>query len=95
MACVPLSVPLEALGYSSVDLISLDTEGNEPDVLMTIPFHKVDVDVFVIECTGCAGPGGRDYKKKRDFLKTFFDANGYDELYFDVLDFVYRKRRKK
>ncbi len=54
----------------------------------------MDIDVFIVECTGCAGKGGRDYKRKRDFLKTFFDANGYDEKYFDVLDFVYQKRMK-
>ncbi len=92
--CVPISAVLEALNYKSLDLVSLDTEGNEPQILVTFPFHLVDIDVFMVECGFCDRPTGRDYKRKRDFLKTFFDAHGYDEKYYDRVDFIYQKRRK-
>ncbi len=93
VTCVPLSAVFEALNVTKVDLLSLDTEGSEPEILMTIPFHMVDIDAVIVECTGCHSTAGRDYRAKRDFLKAFFAANGYYEVYFDQIDFVYQKRK--
>ena len=35
--------------FFRVDFMSLDVEGSELDVLRTIPFDKVDIEVFLIE----------------------------------------------
>ena len=34
-----------------MDFFSLDIEGAEMKVLRTIPFHKVDIEIFLIEVT--------------------------------------------
>jgi hypothetical protein len=43
--CLPLYSILLALNQTTVDLFSLDIEGNELDVLRTIPFDKVNIKV--------------------------------------------------
>jgi len=47
--CFPLYSILLALGNPKVDFMSLDIEGSEMDVLKTIPFDKVDIEMFLIE----------------------------------------------
>jgi hypothetical protein len=47
--CFPLSDLLAALGVSHVDYLSLDVQGAEPDILRTIDFHKLRIDVIVVE----------------------------------------------
>ena len=43
--CLPLYSILLALDNPRVDYFSLDIEGNELEVLKTIPFDKVDIKV--------------------------------------------------
>ncbi|KAG8033883.1 hypothetical protein G9C98_008364 [Cotesia typhae] len=45
--CFPLASYIAALNVTTVDYFSLDVEGNEMDVLRTIPFDKVDIKVFI------------------------------------------------
>lgn len=47
--CFPLYSILMALGNPRVDFFSLDIEGAEMKVLRTIPFDKVDIEIFLIE----------------------------------------------
>jgi len=47
--CFPLYSILLALGNPRVDFFSLDIEGSEMKVLRTIPFDKVDIEIFLIE----------------------------------------------
>jgi len=47
--CYPLYSLLLSLGNPKVDFMSLDIEGSELDVLQTIPFDKVQIDLFLIE----------------------------------------------
>eukprot|EP00090_Calanus_glacialis_P003721 TRINITY_DN12746_c0_g1_i7.p1 TRINITY_DN12746_c0_g1~~TRINITY_DN12746_c0_g1_i7.p1 ORF type:complete len:286 (+),score=67.91 TRINITY_DN12746_c0_g1_i7:32-889(+) len=47
--CYPLYSILLALGQTRIDFFSLDIEGAEMGVLRTIPWHKVDIEVFLIE----------------------------------------------
>lgn len=44
--CLPLTLYLAALGIKTVDYFSLDIEGNEIDVLETIPFNEIDIKVM-------------------------------------------------
>ena len=43
--CFPLFGVLKAINVTKVDYFSLDVEGNEMDVLRTIPFDNVDITV--------------------------------------------------
>ena len=43
--CFPLFGVLKALNVTKVDYFSLDVEGNEMDVLRTIPFDDLDITV--------------------------------------------------
>lgn len=43
--CMPLYSILLAMNRTSIDFFSLDIEGNELDVLRTLPFDKVDIKV--------------------------------------------------
>jgi len=47
--CFPLYSLLLSLGNPRVDFMSLDIEGSELDVLRTIPFDKVHIELFLIE----------------------------------------------
>jgi len=47
--CYPLYSILLAMGQTRVDFFSLDVEGSEMGVLKTIPFDKLDIEVFLIE----------------------------------------------
>ncbi|CAL4071388.1 unnamed protein product, partial [Meganyctiphanes norvegica] len=47
--CLPLYTLLKAIGKDHVDLISLDVEGAEMGVLKSLPWHKMTVDVWMIE----------------------------------------------
>ena len=45
VVCFPLFGVLKALNVTKVDYFSLDVEGNEMDVLRTIPFDDIDITV--------------------------------------------------
>jgi len=47
--CFPLYSILLAIGQTRVDFFSLDIEGAEMDVLKTIPFDKIDIEILLIE----------------------------------------------
>ena len=50
--CFPLFGVLKAINVTKVDYFSLDVEGNEMDVLRTIPFDNVDITVeYYFLCT--------------------------------------------
>jgi Methyltransferase FkbM domain len=47
--CLPIYSILLAVNRTTVDVFSLDIEGNELDVLQSIPFDKVDIKVRITE----------------------------------------------
>ena len=44
--CFPLYSILLAVGRTDVDFFSLDVEGHELKILNTIPWHRVNIEVF-------------------------------------------------
>lgn len=48
--CFPIYSYLLALNITHVDYFSLDVEGDELDVLMTLPFDKVNIEVRDFVC---------------------------------------------
>lgn len=67
--CYPFLTFLLALNVSVVDYFSLDVEGDEVQVLETVPFDKVDINVLSVE-----------FSKSRGRLlgvKNFMEGKGY------------------
>ena len=47
--CVPLIDLLASIGVDHVDFLSLDVEGAELNILETIDFHRLRIDVLMVE----------------------------------------------
>ena len=67
--CFPLESMLLALNTTHVDYWSLDVEGYELDILRTIPFDRLDINVLSVEYIH-----GRSGKEA---YREFMDAKGY------------------
>ncbi|CAC5382438.1 unnamed protein product [Mytilus coruscus] len=70
--CFPFYSIMKALNVTHVDFFSLDVEGAELQVLRTIPFGKIDIDMMTVEFKHV--PGGETQ------LKNFVEKNGYSSL---------------
>jgi len=68
--CFPIYSYLVALNVSQVDYFSLDIEGDELDVLKTIPFDKVDIQTLSVEFA--------HVDDGKDTLKEFMTSQGYN-----------------
>jgi hypothetical protein len=72
--CFPIFSILSAIGKYKIDYFSLDIDGAEVDVLKTIPWDKIRIDVLTVEYR--ASPESkkdtlRRLKLIRDFFQTF------------------------
>ena len=74
VVCLPIHTILSALGNPKVDYFSLDVEGVELDVLKSVPWEKVDIDVFSIEVYG----NGRDKMPQK--VKEQMQKSGYTRV---------------
>ena len=92
--CIPLFSILEAIGMTHIHLFSLDVEGAELDILQTIPFDKVKIDLFVIEYAVSSG-NGPDSKatqtRDREFKQFFEKVGSYKEVYRTYQDVFYER----
>ncbi|XP_050712133.1 protein Star-like [Eriocheir sinensis] len=52
VSCFPLVTYLRALNVSTIDFLSLDTQGSEMEILKTIPWDEVNVRAVVVEIIG-------------------------------------------
>jgi FkbM family methyltransferase len=71
-------------GFTAVDYCSIDTEGNEFEILKTIRFDKVSIEVFTIE---------NNYRSNN--IGDFMYANGYELIKKLSCDEVYRRKGEK
>jgi len=67
--CFPLYSYLLAMNISHVDYFSLDVEGDELNVLKTIPWDKVDIDTLSVEYV--------HVDDGKDSLREFMTSKGY------------------
>ena len=70
--CFPLYSILLALGRTDIDMFSLDIEGAELDVLRTIPWTKVDINVVLVE--------HEHIEEGKDALVDYMASKGYTSL---------------
>ncbi|TRY79517.1 hypothetical protein TCAL_09333 [Tigriopus californicus] len=90
--CFPLYSVLMALGNPRVDYFTLDIEGAELQVLETIPFDKVDIQVLDIEMNHV----GEVFEGSRNDIRNLLHKNGYrlwqkmsiDEVFDVIEDFM-------
>jgi FkbM family methyltransferase len=47
--CLPISDVPQAMGVNHVDFLSLDVEGSELEILMTINIRRIRIDTMLIE----------------------------------------------
>ena len=68
--CFPLySLLMAAAGNVTVNYLSLDLEGGELQVLQTLPWDKVDIEVITVESV------------KMVDIRQFLRDRGYDHVY--------------
>lgn len=73
VTCVPFYTIMLALNRTTVDYFSLDVEGNELDILKTIPFKEMDIKVISAEFFHTAENGN-----SKEEMRRFMSDNGYD-----------------
>ncbi len=80
--CFTLYSILAAIGRTHIDYLALDVEGPELEILQTIPFHKVSIDIISVEYRVWGGEVDVDAtKRKLKNLRTFFmNIGGYQEV---------------
>ncbi|CAC5412229.1 unnamed protein product [Mytilus coruscus] len=88
--CFPFYSIMKAINVTHIDFFSLDVEGAELQVLQTIPFGKLDIEMMTVEFKHV--PGGETQ------LKSFVENNGYSSLikmsHYNNLanDIIFRKK---
>lgn len=80
--CFPLYSLLISLGNPRVDFMSLDIEGSELDVLRTIPFDKVHIELFLIETA----------HSNETAITQLMSKNGYEMQPMPPFDHIYFKK---
>jgi len=81
--CFPLYSILLAIGQTRVDFFSLDIEGAEMDVLKTIPFDKIDIEIFLIETN----------KSNVTAMNSLLSSHGYKMTPLPPYDHLFIKSR--
>ena len=84
--CIPVYSLLEAINMLHINFFSLDVEGAELEILKTIPFAKVKIDLFLIEY---AIPGGGTREKLNALNKFFENLGTYKQVQVTGQDVVF------
>ncbi|CAC5378943.1 unnamed protein product [Mytilus coruscus] len=88
--CFPLYSLMLALNRTTIDFFSLDVEGDEVNVLKTIPFDKLNIKMMTVEYAH-GGAGGAD-------MQRFLQSKGYEVVLkvskdnWGVNDLIFRKK---
>lgn len=90
--CFPVYSVLRALGLPSVDYFSLDIEGAEYQVLKTIPFQDLDINLLGVEVEHA----GKIFTGTENDIIHLLTSNGYQYVAKTKLDkfFLKTKRNK-
>jgi len=80
VSCFPLNSVTAALGVTHVDYLSLDVEGPELEILATVDWTRLRVDVITVEYRVMVGKrlgiDGPATLKKLGDLRRFFSNTG-------------------
>lgn len=61
---------VENIGYKKINFLSIDAEGNDPNVLKSIDLNKIDIDLICLEATSSVEDYQKILGKKYDFFKS-------------------------
>ena len=87
--CFPLySLLLASAGQVTVNYLSLDIEGAEFEVLKTIPWDKVDIEVITVETFH----SGKVFPGSRQEVRSYLEEQGYVLVTTLVVDDVFVRR---
>lgn len=86
LPCVRLHDVLEQYGIAHVDYLSLDTEGSELEILKTIDFSKVSIDMMSVE-NNFNEPFIREFLETKGFI--FIEHIVVDDIYINI-NYSYR-----
>ena len=90
--CVPLYSLLLALEVTHVDYFSLDTEGSELDILRTIPFFKIQIDVISVEWIIWGGSKEEQLDKKNKLKEFMAQTSLYQEAIEHRGDLFFKRK---
>ena len=80
--CIHVYSILDAINMHHINFFYLNVEGAELEILKTIPFDKVKIDLFLIEY---AIPGGGTQEKLNALTKFFEDLGTYKQVTLSAL----------
>lgn len=91
--CVPVDIILTSLQMYHIHFFSLDVEGAELDILKTIPFDKVQIDLFLIEYEvwNVVRDVSASEKQLKEFREFFNNIKVYREIYLSELDVAFAR----
>ena len=89
--CIPLYSILKAISMTHINFFSLDVEGAELDILRTIPFHLVTIDLFMIEYYVPSG-AAETQKRVKEFREFFNQIGIYKEVYLGAGDVAFARQ---
>ena len=89
--CIPLYSILKAISMTHINFFSLDVEGAELDILRTIPFHLVTIDLFMIEYYVPSG-AAETQKRLKEFRDFFNQRRIYKEVYLGAGDVAFARQ---
>ncbi|CAL4136854.1 unnamed protein product, partial [Meganyctiphanes norvegica] len=82
--CLPLYSILAALNTSTVDYFSLDIEGDELEVLKSIPWDKVNIKTISIEFN--------HFPNGKEVFTQYLESQGYDLYCVHRIDLIFHRR---
>ncbi|CAN5170791.1 hypothetical protein BH09DEP1_BH09DEP1_6810 [soil metagenome] len=78
LPCVRLNDVLEKQGITHVDYLSLDTEGSELDILKSIDFSKISIDMMSVE-----------NNFNEPFIREFLESKGFVFIEHVIVDDIF------
>ena len=89
--CIPLYSILKAIDMTHIHFFSLDVEGAEMDILRTIPFNLVTIELFLIEYY--VPYDVTETQKRLKEFRDFFDNLGtYKEVHLGSVDVAFARK---
>ena len=89
--CIPLYFILKAINMTHTSFSWLNMEGAELDILKTIPFHLVTIDLFLIEYFVPSGAAETQARLK-EFRDLFNQIGIYKEVSLSKLDVAFARK---
>ena len=82
-----------ALGQNDINFFSLDVDGHELDILKTIPFDKVKIDILTVEFRAWPEPQAASWQKLENLREFFNNLGNYKEIQvINGQDVVFQKQ---